>query len=461
MRQPLKTHYAIVGAGPAGISAAEAIREIDPDRDILLINGEPVPPYCRPLIVELLKGERTFDQIHLRDPEWYERHSVSLVTRERVVRLDTMEKKLELDSGGVVHWEKLLIAAGSEPSMPPIDGMERVPAFTLYRHADVERLKPLCKRGARALLVGIGLIGLQAMTALTEMGVEVVAVELMDKVLPVILDTRAAMYAQRRLEQNAIDVHVGTALNKLRPADRAERPYTALTDKEEQITFDFLIVAAGMRPNFSLIDGSGIETDRGIKVSPRMETSVPDVLAAGDVTEYSDWIEARSEIHAHWVNAYRQGRVAGLTMAGGDPQPYEPVYINSLSVFGLPIITMGASRIDDFEDAMVYISESPKRDSYTRLVVRDGRLIAATFVNDVDRAGVFQFLMREKVEIGDVADALFNQRLEGMQLLDKLHEKVVKGDVDWPGSMDLIERYRKDHSHTRWGKEESGKKKGA
>lgn len=454
MPQNTSTHYAIVGAGTAGVTAAEAIREIDRKNSLLLINGEDVPPYCRPLIVEVLKGERCFDDVHLRKPEWFTERDISIVTGDPAVKLDTTEKKLELASGRTVRWSRLLIAAGARPAVPRIEGMENVPTFTLYRQADVERLEPHAKPGARALLVGIGLIGLQAMNALTELGVEVVAVELQRKVLPLILDTKAAGYAQKQLERCGVDVRIRTSIKRVRGVNGAGRPYVALTNTGDEVTFDFLVVSTGMRPDFSLLEGTKIESKRGIKVTADMETSVPDVFAAGDVTEYHDWTEGRSDVHGHWVNAYRQGRIAGLRMAGETTTPYDPVYLNSLNVFSLPIITMGSSRVDRPKNADVYVADVPQRPAYTRFVVRGEKLVAATFVNDVNRAGVFQYLMREKKAIGDVVEALFHERLEGMDYLQELHNETIRGDVEWPVSMDLIDRYRKDHSHTRWGAKE-------
>ncbi len=454
MPQDLKTHYAIVGAGVAGVAAAEAIREADPSRALLLINGEPVPPYCRPLIIETLTGERSSDEIHLRSPQWYEEKTVSLVTGDPAVALNPRQKRLSLASGRSIAWEKLLLATGSKPAVPSIRGIDEVPAFTLYCQDDVTRLKSMAKPGAKALLIGIGLIGLQGITALKELGVDVVAVELMHKVLPLILDAQAAGYAQQRLEANGVEVRTGSSITELALAEGAKHRYMAVIDAGDTVEFDFLIVATGMKPDLSLLSDWDVESDRGIRVSPRMETSIPGIYAAGDITEYRDWIEDRPEIHAHWVNAFHQGRVAGLHMAGRDTEPYEPVFVNALDVFGLPIITMGASRIDVPEGADVYISEAPERPAYRRLVVKNGRLVAATFVDDVDPAGMFQHLIREKVTIGPVAESLLEQGREGMEFLHELHEKVIRGDVDWPASMDAIDRYKKDHKHTRWGKEE-------
>ncbi|NIM65354.1 MAG: FAD-dependent oxidoreductase [Candidatus Latescibacteria bacterium] len=458
MSKELKTHYAIVGAGIAGITAAEAIREVDSKRELLLINGEKVAPYCRPLIIELLKGERAFDEVHLRGQNWFEEKNISIITGDPAVRLDAERKRLLLESGSTVEWKKLLIAVGSKPAMPRINGIEDVPAFTLYRQDDIEHIKPRCKPGAKALLIGIGLIGLQAMTSLRELEVDVVAIELKRKVLPLILDEKAAKYAKQKLEQNGIEIHLGTSVKKVWSVNGTGHPYAALTSGGDEIAFDFLVTTTGMKPDFSLINGSTIETNRGIKVSPDMQTSVSDVFAAGDVTQYPNWIEGRVEIHAHWVNAYRQGRIAGLRMAGKISAPYDPVYINSLNVFGLPIITMGASRIDKPKDAEVYVSNAPARPAYRRFVVKGGRLVAATFLNDTNRAGVFQYLMREKVDIGNIAEALFDQKLEGMEFLYKYHDEVIQGNVDWPASMDLIDKYKKDHSHTRWGKVKKRKK---
>jgi NAD(P)H-nitrite reductase large subunit len=457
MYERLKAHYVIIGAGPAGIAAAEAIRKVDSDKGILIINGEDVPPYCRPLIVDVLKGERAFDDIHLRPKEWFTERNISLLNGDCATKLIIDKKHIELESGRTVEWQKLLIATGSKPSQPRIDGLSDVPVYTMFRFDDIERLKPLIKPGAKALLLGLGLIGLQAMMALRELGVEITAVELMPKVLPLILDLKAARYVQYRLEDHGIDVRVQATIEKLIRSDGAKYPFTAVMSDGDRIGFDFLILATGMRPESALLDGSGIEIDRGVKVSPLMETNIPDIYAAGDVTEYSDWIEGRSEIHAHWINASHQGRIAGFSMAGKYIEAYEPIYINSLNIFGLPIITMGASRIDHFENAKVYVSDSPLRPAYSRLAIRNGIPVAATFINDVERAGVFQYLIREKVNIGEIAKSLFNSELDGMEFIYKLHDKAIKGDIDWPESMYAIEFYKKDQDHTQWGKKEDGK----
>ena len=457
MPERLEAYYVIIGAGPAGIAAAEAIREVDNEKSILVINGENVTPYCRPLIVDVLKGEKKFDDIHIRQSKWFKKRKIKFINSEHATKLIVDKKQIELESGRIVEWQKLLIATGSKPSQPPIDGLSDVPIHTMYRYDDVERLKPMIKPGSKALLIGIGLIGVQAMIALTELGVEISAVELMPKVLPLILDLKAARYVQYRFEEHGIDVRVGGTIKNLMRSDGAKHAFTAVMSDDGKIEFDFLILATGMRPDFSLLDGTGIEFDKGIKVSGQMETNIANIYAAGDITEYSDWIEGRSEIHAHWVNASHQGRIAGFSMTGKNIEPYEPIYINSLNVFGLPIITMGASRIDQFDDARVLISESPARPAYSRLVIRQGLPIAATFINDVERAGVIQYLIQKKVSVADVAESLFNGGLEGMEFLYGLHDKAVKGDVDWPESMYSIEWYKKDQEHTRWGKKEEGR----
>ncbi len=459
MADNLKSHYVIVGAGIAGISAVDAIREVDRDRDIIVINGENVEPYCRPLIVDVLRGEKSFDEIHLREPDWYKERNVTLITGDPASRLDIAGNTVELESGNTVTWEKLLIATGSVPSTPPIKGLDTVPSHTLYREDDIDALKAACKKGDKALLAGIGLIGLQAMTSLKELGVEITAVELMPKVLPLILDQKASEYAKRRLEEHGIEVIVGSGIAEFKPADGGDHPYAAVTDRGSEIGFDLLVMATGMRPELSLLDGTEIDIDRGIVVTPQMATSVPGIYAAGDVTVFDNWIEGHADLHAHWVNAFHQGRIAGVNMADGRTEQYRPMYLNSLSIFGLPIITFGSSRIDEPEDADVFIKENPGRPSFRRFVVKDGKLIAATLINDVQNAGVFQYLAREKVDIGDIASSLFEQDLAGMDFLYQHHEKVVSGEnIDWPESMSLIKWFKKDHSHTRWGKKEAGEK---
>ena len=440
------TQYAVVGAGVAGIAAIEALRSVDAKSPVLLINGEDVSPYCRPLIIEELTGERKGEEIGLRDAGWYESHGVELLTGDPACALDPVEKVLTLESGRTVRFEKLLIATGSTPVTPKIDGLKVAPAATLYCRDDVARLRPLCREGGNAVVLGMGLIGLQAVKALRTLGMSVTAFEMADRVLPLILDREAAALAQARMEENGVEVRVSSSVAKV---IRTGLGWAVAAGEGRE--FDVLVVAAGMRPATALFTGTGVDIAGGVKVSESMETSLPGIYAAGDLTRYPNWVEGKDEIHAHWVNAYRQGRIAGLNMAGAAAPAYDPVFLNSLDVFGLPVITMGASRLDHFEGAEVYESRSEKRAAYSRLVVREGKVVAATFVNDVDRAGMFQHLVRERVDAGAAAGALFEGKLEGVEFYQKLHADVARGEVHWPATMDLITSFRKDMKKTRWG----------
>ncbi len=451
MSDTKSTRYAVVGAGIAGIAAIEAIREVDPDGSLLLVNGEATEPYCRPLIIEALTGERTAASIALRDADWYTRHGVTLIG-DRATRLDPAAGSLDLASGGTVAFEKLLLATGSVPARPPIPGLDDVPSHSLFSLEDAEGLRPLCRPGGKALVLGIGLIGLQGVQALNALGMDVTAVEMEGKVLPLILDSVAAGIAKRRMEANGVEVLTGTRIDEVRRSDGAH-PYAARTGDGGIIGFDVLILATGMRPEATLVEGTGIEMGRGVKVGSTMETTAPGVYAAGDVTEYDDWIEGRAEIHAHWVNAFRQGRVAGLHMAGAEAVEYQPTFLNSLKVFGLPMITLGASRLDETGDMEVHVDEALEREAYRRLVVRDGQLVAATFVGDVDEAGMIQHVMKERIDISGVARSILEMSLEGMEFLADLRKDEVHGDVEWAPSMDRIDSFKKDMTRTRWGGE--------
>ncbi len=451
MPETVETQYLIIGAGIAGIAAAEAIRDANSYGPMIIVNGEKHPPYCRPLIIELLTGERTLDGIALRDQSWYKSNRIDLLNGERVVSIDARSRSVKTNADKIITYEKLLIAPGSIPTRPPIAGLGDVAAFNLYRTDDVESMIPLCVPGARVLIIGIGLIGLQAIIAMRKLKLDVTAVEMMPKVLPLILDREGAKYAHKKLEKNGVKVHTGAAITEVAESNNGAGRYTATTDKGNVIPFDFAVLSTGMKPDISWLAGSGIDTGAGIIVSHTMETSVSGIFAAGDAVQYHDWIEGRPEIHAHWVNAYRQGRIAGLTMAGSESVGYEPIYLNSLSVFGLPIITMGESRVDDPADAETFVTEIPARQIYTRFVVRDRNLVGATFINDIDRAGVLQYLISEKIDIGDTAPTLLDEGRQGLEFLYSIHRDAIKGDIEWPETMDLIDKYRKDMNRTRWG----------
>ena len=280
-------NYVIIGGGVAALGCIEGIRSTDSTGKITLITNEEYPPYSRPGISYWLSGKLADWGMPLRDEAFYRESGVGILLNTRAVSVDTNKKQIATDPGGAVGYDKLLIATGGAPIIPPIEGLEgadMVFTFTTYNDAiTISRKKNKIKR---AVVVGGGLIGLKAAESLNDIGISITVVELMDRILSLAFDKAAGDLMKKRLEEAGISVITGDSVKSLKTKDGT--PTAAVLASGAEIPTDALVVAIGVRPDTELAKAAGIQVNRGILVDQYLMTSAVDVFAAGDVVEAYD-----------------------------------------------------------------------------------------------------------------------------------------------------------------------------
>lgn len=380
--------YVIIGNSAAGIGAVQGIRSVDKNSQIVVISDEKYHTYSRPLISYWLKGAVTEENMRYRNDDFYTTNGVETKLGVKVTAIDAKAKKVTLDSGEEVTYDKLLNATGSKPFVPPMEGLETVKnKHSFMKLDDAKAIKEEIKEGAKVLIVGAGLIGLKAAEALEHYGADMTVIDLADRILPSILDKEASAIMQAHIESKGVKFILGTSAKKF-TADSAE-----LTNGET-VKFDMLILAVGVRPNTELITAAGGKVNRGIETDDTQAVSgLTDVYAAGDCTESYDITTASQKIIAILPNAFLQGEVAGKNMAGAEAHLENAMPMNAIGFFGLHIITAGSY------DGDAYVEHDGT--NYKKLVTKDDELKGFILMGNIKRAGIYTSLIKQHIKLSD------------------------------------------------------------
>jgi NAD(P)H-nitrite reductase large subunit len=388
-------NYVIVGAGAAGLAAADAIRRQDGDGSVLLISGEAHCPYSRVLLADVVTGEKAPSELCLYPAGFYGQRRLSTRLGVAVARVIPGEHEVELEDGARIGYGKLLIATGSRarPLGAAGAGSARVHGF--HDLDDAVRLRATARPGERALVYGGGLVSLELVVALRKIGVEVVAV------------MRGPGYFWRKVTGRGLRL-IEERLAAADVAVRADRSVTAVTERvdgrcEARLSdggveaADIVLVGTGTVPNVGCLAGSGVDFDEadGVAVDSGMRTGVPDVYAAGDVANFHDVYSDRRRTDGTWQSAMFQGRTAGQNMAGLTAE-FSVLAGHAVDCFGLPTLFLG-----DTQDAA---AESVARDyadgASARLFLKDGRLIGLACVGKFPERPAATALVMKRVRLG-------------------------------------------------------------
>lgn len=413
--------YVIVGNSTAGLSAAEAIRSIDKRGEVTVVSDEPYQAYSRPLITYWLSGKADNAMMHYKGGTFYKDLNVNLMLGKKAVKIDAKKKRLHLEDGTSLPYDKLLLATGGTPIVPPLKGGDLKGVFTFTQWDDAKKVKDyLGKHKVKdVVVIGGGLIGLKTTEALIELGLHATVLELADRILSATFDAKASRLMTAYLKDKGVDVLTeNTAEEILGEGGRVSG--VRLRDGRE-LSCGMVVLAIGVKPNVSLTEGTGIKTNRGVIVDSRMQTSVPDVYAAGDVAEARDSLIGASRSIAIWPLAVRGGRVAGVSMAGGKAEYGGGYPMNSVEIHGLPTISVGIT--DPKEREYTIIEEyEPEKYVYRKVVLKDGRVRGVIFIGKIERAGLFTGLVNEGVDVGKIQDRLLGDGF-GLITLPKDYRK--------------------------------------
>jgi NADPH-dependent 2,4-dienoyl-CoA reductase/sulfur reductase-like enzyme len=387
--------YAIVGAGPAGVIAAETLRKLDPDGSVTLIGDEPEPPYSRMALPYLLAENIDEAGTHLRHgPDHYGRLGIEL-RRDRVDGISTRDRTLTLADGGSLAWDRLLIATGSRASRPPVPGMDLPGVENCWTLADARRIAERAGRGAQVVLMGAGFIGCIVLEALAARGVRLTVVQTQDRMLPRMMDAAGGDMIKRWCERKGVRVLTATSVNGIEAYAGGLR---LALDDGASLQADLVVCATGVRPNLDLLEGTGVETDVGVVVDEHLQSSVAGIFAAGDVAQGPDFSTGRREVHAIQPTASEHGRVAARNMAGMGTPFGGSLSMNVLNTVGLISSSFGLWMGVEGGDRAV--AADAERFRYLRLEFEGDRMVGALALGLTQHVGVVRGLIQTRVRLG-------------------------------------------------------------
>jgi len=401
--------YVIIGNSAAGIGAVEGIRSIDKQGEITIITDESYHTYSRPLISYLLLGKVTEESMRYRGDNFYRDNNCAVLADTIAEKIDAATKSVILKNGKKVSYDKLLVATGSSPFVPPFEGLDTVRnKFTFMSLDDALKLDAVLDKGKRVLIVGAGLIGLKCAEGIHERVKHIKVLDLAPRILSSILDDDGARLVQNHLESKGVEFRLSANIKSF-------KPNAATLASGETIDFDILVLAVGVRPNTALLNGI-VKIDKGIAVNEKSETFAPNIYAAGDCTQAKDVSSGQSKIMALLPNAYMQGECAGINMAGGDKSFDKAIPMNAVGFFGLHIITAGSYT------GKVHAENS--KDNYRRLFYSDNKLNGYILIGNVEKAGIYTSLIRERTPLDTIDFALVCEK-PGLMAFRK-EERMVK-----------------------------------
>jgi len=403
-RDSTAMHYLIIGAGPAGINAAEHLRKYDPTGRITVLAAEDVPPYSRMALPYYLVGNIEAEGTYLRKNDGhFEGLSIDIV-HGRASSVDTSAKQVTLLGGDVLDYDKLLVATGATATRPPIPGIDRDGVHNCWSLADAQRIIADTEPGAKAILMGAGFIGCIILEALAARKVELTVIEMESRMVSRMTNERMGDMIKGWCEKEGITVMTSTTVEAIEEGEGG-KGLAVKTDTGGTLAADVVICATGVRSNTAFLDGSGVLVDMGIVVDDFMQSSVADVYAAGDVAQGRDLSTGDYYVQAIQPTAVEHGKLAAHNMARGHLTPHPGnVNMNVLDTVGLISTSFGLwMGVDGGEEATM---SNPDRFEYLNLQFDKDVLIGASSLGMTQHVGVLRGLIQTGAPLGVWKDRL-------------------------------------------------------
>lgn len=421
--------YLIIGNSVSAVAAIEGIRGQDKEGEITVISNEPYYNYSRPLISYFLGEKVLLKDMPFRSKDFYEKNKVKLILNVNADRVDTKKKYVVLSDKRKLNFDKLLIASGGAPIVSEIKNSDSDSVFTFTNLNDAVKLKKYIKtkKVKKAAVLGGGLIGLKVTEALIELGVKVTIIELADRILAASFDKKASNIIQKALEKIGCGLITNNTVSEIIKDKNGKIKKLVLKNKKTLDT-DLLVTAIGVIPNKILAEEAGLKTDKGILVDFYMQTNVKDIYAAGDCASARDLLLSVNRPIAIWPAAARQGKVAGCNMAGVRKKYAGSFAMNSVELCGIPTISGGITCSLKKEDRVLeYYNE--EKQIYKKVVLRDNKIIGAIFVGDIERAGLYIGLIKDKVDVAAFKDCLLKEDFGLISFPKEYRKHLVAGEA--------------------------------
>ncbi len=381
----------LIGNGMAGVATLEQIIKLGGQYDITVFGSEPHPNYNRIMLSYVLEGTQTIDDIILNSHEWYEQNQITLHTGTTVTRIDAGQQIIHTDNGMMVPYEKVIIATGSQSFILPIPGHDKQGVVGFRDIADCHQMIDAAAHYPQAAVIGGGLLGLEAAKGLVSLGMDVTVVHLMDDLMERQLDSVAASMLRKELERQGIKFLMGAQTVELLGGERVEQ----LVFKDgTTLPAQFVVMAAGIKPNIAVAKQSNIETGRGIIVNDYLQTSVDNIYAVGECVQH------RESCYGLVAPLFEQGMILAKHICGIDTQPYEGSVVSTkLKISGVDVFSAGVF-IENEHQSVITARDDWKR-TYKKIILEDQTIVGAVLFGDITDAAPLQKLIRDGAPMTD------------------------------------------------------------
>ncbi|EOU1902191.1 FAD-dependent oxidoreductase [Clostridium perfringens] len=387
--------YIVVGASAAGISGAKTLRELDKDAEIILVSKDE-NVYSRCILHHYISGHRDIEALDFTDRDFFEKYNIEWKKGLEVKSIDDREHVIVLSNGESLKYDKILLATGASAFIPPVENLREAKNVVGLRNLeDAIKIKEEAEKVKNVVVLGAGLVGIDAIAGLAFKNLNVTLVEMGDRVLPIQLDKYASSKYEKRFEDAGVKLKLGVRAEKVL-IDENKNPKALLINTGEEIPCELIIVATGVRSNVAFLKDSSIETDRfGLIINEKGETNAKDVYGAGDIT-------GRNPI---WPTAVKEGIIAANNMVGNE------IFMedffgskNTMNFLGLTTMSLGVVNAPDNS----YTEEIDiSGENYKKIIHKDGKIYGAIIQGDLSYAGVLTQLIKEKIHVSKVKKPLF------------------------------------------------------
>ncbi|WP_025917450.1 NADH-dependent phenylglyoxylate dehydrogenase subunit epsilon [Herminiimonas sp. CN] len=392
-----QTEYLIVGASHAALAAVQAIRMHDQTGSVTVVSKDDALPYSPTVLPYVVSGRSDPQNVFLRDDAYFSQHNVDYRKGAALAALHAGDNRVRLTSGAEISYQKLLLATGAAPQLPPVPGLDSIDYHVLRSLDDAVRLQQALAGSRQAIVLGAGLVGMHAAENLAKAGVQVTVVEMQPTVLAGYFDSAATAIIESVFAAKGVCLMMGNKVVRLSPNPNGKGAQVTLANGAELVA-DLLLVSTGVAPVIDFLTGTGVTTGRGILVDDTMRTTVDNIWAAGDVAQARGFYDAGAKvINGILPDAVEQGKIAGMAMAGDPALKHYPggVPLNTYSFFGQQAVSVGSQ--SEGEVALQEVDAA--RNSYLKIVMQDGRLTGIFGINVAFDPGVMWELILRRIDL--------------------------------------------------------------
>ncbi len=404
-------HFLIIGAGTAGVIAAETLRKNNQDAEITIIGSEPEPPYSRMAIPYFLEGKIEQAGTYIRDPSTHFAALNINIIQDTVTSIDTTAQLVILQSTNNIHYDKLLISTGSKPYTPPIPGIELDIVHSCWTLQDARDIIQLAQPGSNVVLIGAGFIGCIILESLLKRGINLTVVEAGNRMVPRMLNDKAGGLIKSWCIDKGINVKTSSKIDSI--IKDSNGSYSVKLSDGQLLPADLVITATGVMSNTDFLENTEIQIDKGILVNQYLQSSNPNIYAAGDVAQALDFSSGDHEVQAIQPTATDHGRIAALNMCGKKVNHQGSLNMNVLDTLGLISCSFGSWMGIDGGDSVEIFNEQDYR--YLNLQFEDDILIGASCTGLTQHIGILRGLIETRLKLGIWKDRLMQDPTQLME----------------------------------------------